>query len=194
MLYMAHSRRTVHEAALASADTAIRTGCQAAAVEVLNWSQHTGRTAKADRHTVAAGALSQAQLACGAAIRVKQPNAAEWLTWSQGSAGKAGAECQVAPADSPGKAQHTGGECAGADQQTHLKLLSDAQTADNSQHCGTAIMHQACRNWQQETQHPLAMLDQQHELEAYVHAQLLQVCFQPPNATLLPVSAVLVST
>lgn len=108
---------------VSSADNAIQTGCQAAAAEVLNWSRHDESTctAEADRHTAAAGVLSQVQQAGGDAVRVKQPTTAEYVSWSQRSTGKAGAECQVASADSPGKAQHTGGACGGADQQTHFK-------------------------------------------------------------------------
>lgn len=87
ILHMADRRQTMHQAALASADQAVRTGCQAAAIEVLSWNRPSaGKAGKPGCPDASATSLSQAQ---HTASDGSCQAAAELLNWSQHPAGKA---------------------------------------------------------------------------------------------------------
>ena len=163
---MASRRAQLQQAALASAERAVRKGCQAAAGNMLQkLSDQVNDVHSATKVLQRPRAVCQHRLQGDA-----QAPDTQLLTFStsQQVLGQGHAEC-----------------CGTLDQQTSPEngdgsilpgCSGYSQGRKASTHHAVRLLTQAVRNWQAATSQAVALLFQQHELKAQTNQQLLQVC------------------
>lgn len=164
---MASRRAQLQQAALASAEKAVRKGCQAAAGDMLHQLSDQPNHVQSARVV-----LQQPDVVCQHRLQGEaQAPDTQLLMLSisqqvlrQGRAESCGTPDQPTL---PGRSSTLPG-CSGSSQGRKV-----------SAHHAVRLLTQAMRTWQAATTQAVALLFQQHELKAQTNQQLLQVCACP---------------
>ena len=167
VIHMARRRAHSQQAALASAERAVRKGCQAAAGNLL--------------HEVPSDQVSTGQ---PVANLLWHPDAANWHRL-ESCAQDLGVRSLTLTSDQQMLSHRQADPPGRDDQQTPLEnsgngsLPSDCGTAQKSAQAATqyaaSLLVRAVKAWQMVTSQAVALLFQQHELKAEVNQQILQV-------------------
>lgn len=184
VIHMASRRAQLQQAALASAERAVRKGCQAATGDMLHQ--------LSDQHNNVQSAREMLQLPYAVCQHRRQGDAqrpnTQLLTFntSQQVLGRRHAESCGTP-DQPTSLEH-------ANRSTLPGCSGNSQARIASTHHAVRLLTQAMRTWQAATTQAVALLFQQHELKAQTNQQLLQVCACPVLPSVLHIPPVTLHT